>query len=333
MSHVEFTMQGKENLIQTMAATGDVAFDSTEGADSRSLQTQSLLVKFGQGKQPGKARVETAETLAPGTIVSKAAGDSTELRAKKFVTQFNAAGQSGKTCLDIPGCEIRRQSAAGAPQNSSATELVATFAPGGDWDTRGRKRKREIPAGRSPGQRGAGAHGARHRHDHYGRVAGLVGRDQPDHGVERGDRSEVWRHSSDGRGGFHVQRGGTSARRANRCAGQTSAQNTPMTLGTGPGHVSAQTLTGSTTSGHVIYTGHARLWQGDSVLQANQIEVWRDEKKLVATGNVVAVFPQAAGTQLKTPGFAGAGRESRLDRRLTRTRRTGRRCGRSTRRC
>jgi lipopolysaccharide assembly outer membrane protein LptD (OstA) len=82
---------------------------------------------------------------------------------------------------------------------------------------------------------------------------------------------------------------------------QTSAQNTPMTLGTGPGHVSAQTLTGSTTSGHVIYTGHARLWQGDSVLQANQIEVWRDEKKLVATGNVVAVFPQAVGTQLKTP--------------------------------
>ena len=67
-----------------------------------------------------------------------------------------------------------------------------------------------------------------------------------------------------------------------------------MSLGSGPGHISAETLTGSTTSGHVTYLGHARLWQGDSVLEANQIEVWRDEKKLQATGNVVANFPQAS---------------------------------------
>jgi lipopolysaccharide assembly outer membrane protein LptD (OstA) len=73
-----------------------------------------------------------------------------------------------------------------------------------------------------------------------------------------------------------------------------SAQNSAMSLGSGPGHISAATLTGSTTSGHVTYVGHARLWQGDSVLEANQVEIWRDEKKLQATGNVVANFPQAA---------------------------------------
>jgi lipopolysaccharide export system protein LptA len=44
----------------------------------------------------------------------------------------------------------------------------------------------------------------------------------------------------------------------------------------------------------VTYLGHARLWQGDSVLEANQIEIWRDEKKLQATGKVVANFPQAS---------------------------------------
>ncbi|MGA7839832.1 MAG: hypothetical protein WCA34_02880, partial [Candidatus Acidiferrales bacterium] len=31
-----------------------------------------------------------------------------------------------------------------------------------------------------------------------------------------------------------------------------------------------------------------------SVLEANQIEIWRDEKRLQATGNVVANFPQAS---------------------------------------
>ncbi|MGH9762590.1 MAG: LptA/OstA family protein, partial [Blastocatellia bacterium] len=48
-------------------------------------------------------------------------------------------------------------------------------------------------------------------------------------------------------------------------------------------------------SGHVIYSGHARLWEGQSVLDADRIEIWRDEKKVQASGNVLAVFPQASG--------------------------------------
>jgi lipopolysaccharide export system protein LptA len=305
MSHVEFTMHGKENLIQTMAATGDVAFDSTAGADSRSLQTQSLLVKFGQGKQPGKARVETAETLAPGTIISKAAGDSTELRAKKFVTQFNAAGQTEKL-LGYSGVEIRRQSAAGAPQTSSATELVATFAPGGDWETVDEKGNVKFQQGDRQGS------AARARMVRATDTITMDGSPVLSDAISRTTASSVVidQKSGDIRATGGVISTYSPAAQSNNQANaqsnaqpgaQTSAPNTPMTLGTGPGHVSAQTLTGSTTSGHVTYTGHARLWQGESVLQANQIEVWRDEKKLVATGNVVAVFPQAAGTQLKTP--------------------------------
>lgn len=309
MAHVEFTMQGKENLIQTMAATGDVAFDSSAGADSRSLQTQSLLVKFGQGQQPGKARVETAETLAPGTIVSKVAGDSTELRAKKFVTQFNAAGQMEKL-FGYSGVEIRRQNTAGVPQNSSATELVATFGPGGDWDTVDEKGNVKFQQGDRQGS------SARARMVRATDTITMDGSPVMSDAISRTTASSVVIDQKSGdiraTGGVvstyspAAQASAQANAQANAQSGapsgaQTSAQNTPMTLGTGPGHVSAQTLTGSTTSGHVIYTGHARLWQGDSVLQANQIEVWRDEKKLVATGNVVAVFPQAAGTQLKTP--------------------------------
>ena len=43
-----------------------------------------------------------------------------------------------------------------------------------------------------------------------------------------------------------------------------------------------------------MYTGHARLWQGDSVLEANSIELLRDSRVLHASGNVRAVFPQAS---------------------------------------
>ena len=292
MSHADFTMQGKQNVIKDMAATGDVSFDSQQGSDSRSLQTQSLLVKFGPGKQPGKERVESAETLAPGTIISKTATDSTELRAKKFVTQFSAAGQMEKL-FGYSGVEIRHQIGSAAPQISSATELVATFAANGEWDTLDEKGNVKFQ------QADRQASAARARVSRATDTIAMEGSPVLSDAVSRTTASNVTidQKSGDIRATGGVVSTYTPAAQGNA---QGSAQSTPMTIGAGAGHISAQMLTGSTTSGHVIYTGHARLWQGDSVLQANQIEVWRDEKKLVATGNVVAVFPQASGPEAKT---------------------------------
>jgi lipopolysaccharide export system protein LptA len=295
MSRVEFTMRGKQNLIKTMAATGDVVFNSKQGADSRSLQTQSLLVKFVPGKQPDKAKVESAETLAPGTIIAKTATDSTELRAKKFVTQFSAAGQLEKL-FGYSGIEIRRQTGSGAPQVSSATELAATFDASGDWDTLDERGNVKFQ------QADRQASAARARVVRATDTIAMDGSPVLSDAISRTTASAVTIEQKSG--DIHASGGVVSTYSP---AAQGSAQTTPMTLGSGAGHISAQTLSGSTTSGHVIYTGHARLWQGDSVLQANQIEVWRDDKKLVATGNVVAVFPQAAGPEVKTFASSSAG--------------------------
>ena len=286
MAHVEFTLAGKENALQTMDATGNVIFDSQQGTDSRELKTESLLVKFGPGKEPGKSRIESAETLAPGTIVSKSGADSTELRAKKFVTQFNSAGQMEKL-FGYSGVEIRRQIGTAAPQISSANELAATFAPGGDWETLDEKGNVRFQ------QADRQASAARARVDRSTDTITMEGSPVLSDATSRTTASTVM---IDQKSGDIRATGGVLS----TYVGSTQAD--ALSLGAGAGHVSAQTLSGSTTSGHVTYIGHARLWQGDSVLQANQIEVWRDEKKLVATGNVVAVFPQAPGTELKTPG-------------------------------
>jgi lipopolysaccharide export system protein LptA len=288
MQHVEMTLQGKQNLLRTMAATGDVAFDSAAGADSRSLQTQSLLVKFGAtGKQQSKARVETAETLAPGAIVTKTASDSTELHAKRFVTEFNDAGQLEKL-LGYSGVQIRRQIGTAAPQISSAKELVATFAANGEWETLDEKDNVKF----QQADRQAGA--ARARVVRSTDTITMDGSPILADAQSRTTASSVTINQKSG----DIRATGNVLSTYN----PTSQGSGAMTLGSGAGHVSAQLMTGSTTSGHVTYTGHARLWQADSVLQAEQIEVWRDDKKLVATGNVVAVFPQAAGTDLKVPG-------------------------------
>jgi len=61
-------------------------------------------------------------------------------------------------------------------------------------------------------------------------------------------------------------------------------------------NLSADHLSGNSKSGRALYTGHARLWQGDSVLEAESIELLKNQRMMNAVGNVRAVFPQAPGT-------------------------------------
>ena len=62
MAHAIFTMEPQHNALKTMTATGAVALDSQQGPESRSLKTESLLVKFAPGKDPNQTRIESAET-------------------------------------------------------------------------------------------------------------------------------------------------------------------------------------------------------------------------------------------------------------------------------
>ena len=83
-----------------------------------------------------------------------------------------------------------------------------------------------------------------------------------------------------------------------------TAKGDALSIGTGTAHISADSFSGTVGSNHVVvtYAGHARLWQGDSVLDSDQIELWQDERRLQATGHVVAVFPQVSGPLTALPG-------------------------------
>jgi lipopolysaccharide export system protein LptA len=91
-------------------------------------------------------------------------------------------------------------------------------------------------------------------------------------------------------------------------------QPSAFNFGSGSAHISADTISGSISTGNIVYAGHARLWQGESLLEADQIQVWRDDKKLQASGHVVAAFPQTAspldasfGSQSGTRGKSQSG--------------------------
>jgi lipopolysaccharide export system protein LptA len=278
MSRAVFAMEPQHNVVKTMRATGKVALDARQGTDSRSLKTESLLVKFAPGKSPDQARIESSETEGPGTITTKNGNDTTELNAKRFITQFSKEGRLDEL-LGYSGVEIRRQIGTAPPQQVNANELMAKFSPDGEWrtldetgDVRFQQADRQASAKRANIVRATD-------------TITMDGSPVLSDAMSRTTAAKVTINQKSGE--IHAGGGVVSTYLGN---GGASA----VSLGSGPGHISADTLTGSTISGDVIYSGHARLWQGESVLEANQIEIWRDDKKLQARENVVAVFPQTS---------------------------------------
>jgi lipopolysaccharide export system protein LptA len=73
-----------------------------------------------------------------------------------------------------------------------------------------------------------------------------------------------------------------------------------------PAHLSAEKLMANRDSGRAVYSGHARLWQGDAVIEAASISLFRDEQRLEASENVMALLPQESGPAPAERGSAKA---------------------------
>jgi lipopolysaccharide export system protein LptA len=73
----------------------------------------------------------------------------------------------------------------------------------------------------------------------------------------------------------------------------SSAGSQFVNFAPGPGRVSGGRLDGNSVTGRAVYSGNARLWQGDSIVEGETIELDRQSHTLTATGHVHAVFPQA----------------------------------------
>jgi lipopolysaccharide export system protein LptA len=285
-SQVEIAMQPERNLVREMTVKGGVTMDSRLDGASRSLRTEALLVKFGAGSQPDQQKIESAETLAPATIETKTADETTQLRAKRFVTQFGTTGRLEKL-IGHSAVEVRRTLGKGAPQTSSSEELAATFGANGEWDTLDQSGNVHF----QQADKRASAQRAK-----IIRTNDLIALDGSP------VISDATSRTSAGSVTINQKTGAITATNNVISTYFSTGQAGAVDLGSGPAHISADALAGSSSTGHVFYTGRARLWQGESVLDANQIEVWRDDKKLQATGNVTAVFPQS-GSSPRGSGF------------------------------
>lgn len=280
---VDVALEPQHNILREMMAIGGVTAESEQNGVSQSLRTKALRIKFASAAEPDHQHIQSAETLAPGIIESKNGDGTTELRAPKFNTQFSDAGRLSRL-FGSGGVEVRNQTGNSPVQVSTSQTLSATFAPDGQWDT-------VDESGNVHFQQAEKAATAAHASiDRAADRIVLTGSPVVSDSMSRTTARTVTIGQKSGQ--LDAEGGVVSTY-------LPSSRSDSVSLGSGAAHITAESLSGSTTSGRVVYSGHARLWQGESVLDADQITLWRDEKKMQATGNVVAVFPQTSGPTLK----------------------------------
>jgi lipopolysaccharide export system protein LptA len=286
-------MQPKVNQPKVLSLKGNVQLTSKmeKTGESRILQTSALLVRFAEGKKGESNVPEHAETMARGTVewtdpatqatASAAAAEAvparTKLTADKLELQFGAEGKANQ--LIAVGNVATERTLPGKPQQTATAQNGNVQLQGSGWsqmelagDVKLKEGDRSGQAGRAVFVRSA-------------QTATLTGnavvRDATTE--TRAPRITFVQSSGEIRADGGVRSTDFSAK-------VSSPQLAPV-----PANISADSLRANSKTGRGLFSGHARLWQGDSVMEADSIEILRESRVLNASGKVRAVFPQSPG--------------------------------------
>jgi len=244
---------------------------------TRSLTSNAVQLTFAGGKPGAVNRVQHAETLERGAMewVDTAAVRS-RLAADKLALDFSVQGKP--QLLNATGAvQSQREIPERPVQTANSATGVAQLSAGGDWSQitlRGNVRLQEA-------DRNAEAQQAV-----FARVAQttvLTGQ-----AMVRDAGSETHAPKIT----FFQSTGDIEAEGPVRST-DFASKSSSLQMSSVPANLSADHMRANSKTGRAVYTGHARLWQGASVLEAQTIELLRPSRILNATGNVRAVFPEA----------------------------------------
>ena len=274
-------LKGNVQLISRVEKTGE----------SRALQTSALLIEFAERKKGESSVPEHAETMARGTLewtdpapqsaapaaTAEAGLARTKLTADRLELKFGADGKANK--IIASDNVVTERTLPGKPQQAATAQNGNAQLQGGGWSQMELAGNVKLKEGDRSGQ------ADRAVFVRSAQTATLTG-----NAVVRDATTETRAP----RIAFVQSSGEIRADGGVRSTDFPSKGNSPQ-LAPVPANISADTLRGNSKTGKGLYTGHARLWQGDSVLEADSIEVLREAKILNASGNVRAVFPQSPG--------------------------------------
>ncbi|HYL84845.1 MAG TPA: LPS export ABC transporter periplasmic protein LptC [Candidatus Angelobacter sp.] len=286
-------LHGKARELKNLNLKGNAAL-KTKGknaGESRTLQTDALVVEFAEGQRPGRSQPQRAQTLARGTLawidpvapngapaaITATSAGSTKLTGDKLELEFGTDGKA--RLLTATGNVETERSLPGKPmQTATAQSGVAQLLDTGGWSQMELQGDVKLKEGDRSGQ---AEHATFVR---SAQTATLTGK-----AVARDTTTET--HAP--RITFVQNTGDIRAEGGVRST-DFPGKGSGVQLAPVPTNISANTLQVNSKTGRALYSGNARLWQGDSVMEADSIELLRETKVLNAVGNVKAVFPQAA---------------------------------------
>jgi lipopolysaccharide export system protein LptA len=284
----------KVNQPRELSLKGNVQLktQATASGETRMLQTGELLLEFRDEKKGEGNKLKRAETLAPGSVEwTDAAVQSgppgvpankepprTKLQADKLEMDFRKEGNAKQ--LVATGNVSTERVVSGKPaQTATAQSGTAQLMASGGWSQMDLQGNVKLKEGDRSGQA-----------DHATFVRATQTALLTGKALARDATTETQAPRI-----TFVQTSGEVRAEGGVRSTDFSAKGSGPQLAAVPANISADTMQGNSKSGRALYAGHARFWQGDSVMEADSIELLREARVMNGTGNVRAVFPQAAG--------------------------------------
>lgn len=244
------------------------------------LDTGSLDLAIAPAAK-GSRELRLASATAPGESnaewISKSSGN-VRLKSDRLRATFDANNQI-QMLHGTGGVELQRHQPNQEPLVTRAEELVANFSHG-RWtsarESGGVRAEQGTRSGRAdraswlPAQSELNLTGSAQVNDPSGQIFADA--------IAWNQKTEQLRATGDVRTSYTPAAGG---------------KNAVATAPASPVNIVSSALNADLENGHAVYSGSARLWNGNQVLQADRIELNRARGELIATGNVLAAFPQA----------------------------------------
>ena len=281
---IETELYPVSNQPRLLIATGNVVARSNRAGTLRNLETSMLRLDFAPSNKGGEARLKHAHTPAgtvevqdTGTLSGKPAQEWTRLTGQHLEADFT--GQNDlKELRGSEGVQFERQVGEASAQITTSREMIAQFAPSGGWSIVDQTENVQLH------QDNESAQAERAHFDRASNTTLLEGSVALTDATSRTTaRSALFNQTTNEFRAFG---------RVDTVESSSSGSQF-VNFAPGPGRVSGERLDANSATGHAVYSGNARLWQGDSIVQGETIELDRQSHTLTATGHVHAVFPQA----------------------------------------
>jgi lipopolysaccharide export system protein LptA len=281
--HGELEMWPHLNQARLLTVHGNVQLQSHDPKTGlqRNLKTERLQLSFTGGQLGQQNRVRHCETLARGTVEwADTAASRSKLTADRLALDFGMTGKAQQ--LVAKGAVQTERELKGKPlQTADSTNGLVQMEPSGEWS-------KIILQGNVQLKEG----------DHSGEAQQAVFAKAAQTAVLTG-QAMARDASSETRAAKITFNQGTGDifAEGNVRSTELAPKGSTVQLAPLPTNLSSEHLEANSKTGRAVYSGHARMWQGASVLEADSIELMRDTRELYAVGNVRAVFPQSSDAQ------------------------------------